>query len=64
MSTVVADMSMSLERFVAGPNDEVDEVFPWLTAGEVTVESEDPDLGSLLRRAGGGSGEARAAESG
>jgi hypothetical protein len=38
-------MSMSLDGFVAGPNDEVDEVVSWLTAGDVTVESENPDLG-------------------
>jgi hypothetical protein len=44
MATVVADMSMSLDAFVAGPNDEVDEVFSWITAGEVTVGSENPDL--------------------
>jgi hypothetical protein len=44
MATVVADMSMSLDGFVAGPNDEVDEVFSWITSGEVTVESENPDL--------------------
>jgi dihydrofolate reductase len=44
VATVVADMSMSLDAFVAGPNDEVDEVFSWITAGDVTVESENPDL--------------------
>jgi dihydrofolate reductase len=44
MATVVADMSMSLDGFVAGPNDEVDEVFSWITTGDVTVESENPDL--------------------
>jgi dihydrofolate reductase len=44
MATVVADMSMSLDGFVAGPGDRVDEVFSWITAGEVTVQSENPDL--------------------
>jgi dihydrofolate reductase len=44
MATVVADMSMSLDGFVAGPGDEVDEVFSWITAGDVTVESENPNL--------------------
>jgi dihydrofolate reductase len=44
VATVVADMSMSLDGFVAGTNDEVDEVFSWITAGEVTVESENADL--------------------
>jgi dihydrofolate reductase len=44
MATVVADMSMSLDGFVAGPNDEVDAVFSWITAGDVAVDSENPDL--------------------
>jgi hypothetical protein len=44
VATVVADMSMSLDGFVAGTNDEVDEVFSGITAGEVTVESENADL--------------------
>jgi dihydrofolate reductase len=44
MAKVIADMSMSLDGFVAGPNDEVDEVFAWLTSGEVTLESENPDI--------------------
>jgi hypothetical protein len=35
---------MSLDGFVAGANDEVDEVFSWIRAGDVTVESENPDL--------------------
>ena len=29
MATVVADMSMSLDGFVAGPDDRIDEVFSW-----------------------------------
>jgi dihydrofolate reductase len=45
MPIVVADMSMSLDGFVAGPNDEVDQVFSWMMGGEVAVESENPDLG-------------------
>jgi hypothetical protein len=44
MATVVADMSLSLDGFVAGSNDEVDEVFSWITAGAVAFESENPDL--------------------
>jgi hypothetical protein len=44
MATAGADMSMSLDGFVAGPNDEVDEVFSWITAGDITVESENPGL--------------------
>ena len=44
MATVVADMSMSLDGFVAGPHDEVYRVFSWMSAGEVTVESQSPRL--------------------
>jgi dihydrofolate reductase len=43
MGSVVANMSMSLDGFVAGPNDEVDHVFAWYSAGPVTVETENPD---------------------
>lgn len=45
MAIVVADMSMSLDGFVAGPNDEMDQVFSWMMGGDVAVESENPDLG-------------------
>jgi dihydrofolate reductase len=44
MATVVADMSVSLDGFVAGPGDEVDEVFSWFMGGEETVETENPEL--------------------
>jgi dihydrofolate reductase len=44
MATVIADMSMSLDGFVAGPNDEVDAVFSWLTSGDVTIESDNPEI--------------------
>jgi dihydrofolate reductase len=37
-------MSMSLDGFVAGPNDSIDEVFSWMMAGDVTIETENPDL--------------------
>jgi len=45
MAIVVSDMSMSLDGFVAGPNDEVDQVFSWMMGGDVAVESENPGLG-------------------
>lgn len=44
MGSVVANMSMSLDGFVAGPNDEVDHVFAWYNAGPVRVETENPDF--------------------
>jgi len=34
MGNVIAYMSMSLDGFVAGPNDEIDEVFAWMGAGK------------------------------
>jgi dihydrofolate reductase len=37
MATVVADMSMSLDGFIAGPNDRIDEIFAWFSAGDVEV---------------------------
>ncbi len=45
MATVVADMSMSLDGFVARPDDGIDEVFSWMSGGDVTVESENPEIG-------------------
>jgi dihydrofolate reductase len=44
MGNVVANMSMSLDGFVAGPNDEVDHVFAWYGAGPVEVETENPEM--------------------
>ncbi|HEX4813913.1 MAG TPA: deaminase [Nonomuraea sp.] len=44
MGSVVASMSMSLDGFVAGPNDEVDHVFAWYNAGPVKVDTENPDF--------------------
>jgi dihydrofolate reductase len=37
MSKVVAIMSMSLDGFVADPNDGVDEVFTWYFSGDVEI---------------------------
>jgi dihydrofolate reductase len=37
MATVVADMSMSLDGFIAGPNDRIDEIFAWFSSGDVEV---------------------------
>jgi dihydrofolate reductase len=43
MATVIADMSMSLDGFVAGPNDDVAQVFSWMALGDVAVETANPD---------------------
>lgn len=42
MATVVADMSMSLDGFIADPSDNVGPLFDWFLHGEVTVPSADP----------------------
>lgn len=44
MSKVVALMSMSLDGFVADPDDGVEEVFAWYFAGDVEVPTADPDF--------------------
>lgn len=38
MGKVVFNMSMSLDGFVAGPNDEVDEVFSWYFSGDTDLQ--------------------------
>lgn len=42
MSTVNADMTMSLDGFVATPEDGVEDLFDWYTSGPVEVPSNDP----------------------
>jgi dihydrofolate reductase len=37
MATVVADMSVSLDGFIAGPNDRIDEIFAWFSSGDTEV---------------------------
>jgi dihydrofolate reductase len=37
MSKVIANMSMSLDGFIAGPADEVDGLFGWMGSGDVEV---------------------------
>ncbi|MFC6079883.1 dihydrofolate reductase family protein [Sphaerisporangium aureirubrum] len=49
MGSVIASMSMSLDGFVAGPNDEVDHLFAWYDAGRAGDEVFPPGaLGSLV----------------
>jgi len=45
MATVIAGMSMSLDGFIAGPNDEVEHLFAWYGAGDVEVQTRRDDLG-------------------
>ena len=44
MATVVADMSMSLDGYVAGPGDDVTQVFDWILTGDVTVTTANPNM--------------------
>jgi dihydrofolate reductase len=45
MSNVIAIMSMSLDGFVADPNDGVDEVFDWYFSGDVELSTASTDWG-------------------
>jgi dihydrofolate reductase len=44
MATVVADMSMSLDGYVAGPGDDVTQVFDWILTGDVTLPTANPGM--------------------
>ena len=44
MATVVCELSMSLDGYVATASDGVDEVFEWYEAGPVEIRTADPDL--------------------
>jgi dihydrofolate reductase len=39
MGTVAAGLSMSLDGFIAGPNDDIDRLFKWYSMGEVAVQA-------------------------
>ena len=47
MATVVAEMTMSLDGFVADPSDGVQELFGWYDNGDVAVPTADPEDGWL-----------------
>jgi dihydrofolate reductase len=47
MSKVITHMTMSLDGFIADPNDQVDELFDWYQAGEVAVQHANEDLGEF-----------------
>jgi len=37
MGKVITSLSMSLDGFIAGPNDDVQHVFAWMMSGETTI---------------------------
>jgi hypothetical protein len=45
MDTVVAELSMSLDGFVADPSDQVGPLFDWYRNGDVEVPTAVPDRG-------------------
>ena len=42
MGEVIADMTMSLDGYIAGPNHEVDKLFGWFFGGDTEVPTPDP----------------------
>jgi dihydrofolate reductase len=44
MGKVLTHMTMSLDGYVAGPDDQVGELFEWYEAGGVSVESANEDV--------------------
>jgi dihydrofolate reductase len=47
MGKVITHMTMSLDGYVADPNDQVDELFDWYQAGDVAVEHANKELGEF-----------------
>lgn len=45
MSKVYTHMTMSLDGFIADPNDGIDELFMWYSAGEESAPSANEDIG-------------------
>jgi hypothetical protein len=45
MATVITDLSMSLDGFVAYPNDEAGALSDWYNNGDVPVQSPDGSVG-------------------
>ena len=43
MSTVIANMSVSLDGFIGSPTDGVTSLFEWYSAGPVEIPTENPD---------------------
>jgi dihydrofolate reductase len=47
MGKVTTHMTMSLDGYIADPNDQVDELFDWYEAGDVAVGHASDDLGEF-----------------
>jgi len=44
MGKVLSHMTMSLDGFIADPNDQVDELFEWYEVGDVTIPTPNKDV--------------------
>lgn len=44
MDAVISHMTMSLDGFVANPDDDPQEIFEWYSVGDVTVPSDNPGV--------------------
>jgi dihydrofolate reductase len=51
MGKVTAQFTMSLDGFIAGPNDEVDRIFRWYTGGDTDFQPQDGGLVFKISRA-------------
>jgi dihydrofolate reductase len=47
MGKVITHMTMSLDGYIADPNDQVDELFEWYQAGDVRVTHANKELGDF-----------------
>jgi dihydrofolate reductase len=52
MGKVLTHMTMSLDGFIADPNDQVDELFEWYGAGDLAVPSANDDVAFNLDETG------------
>lgn len=44
MSTIIADMAMSLDGYIADPEDRIDRLIGWYFSGDVEVPTANPDV--------------------
>jgi dihydrofolate reductase len=51
MSKVTAQFTMSLDGFIAGPNDEVDQIFRWYSSGDTDFQASSTDPVFKISRA-------------
>lgn len=51
MGKVIAEFTMSLDGFIAGPNDEVDRIFRWYSSGDTEFPVQDTPMVFKISRA-------------